>query len=221
MAKSFDQIIVFTDGSCSGNGKKCARGGYGIYFPCSEFNNTSDTFTIAPITNQRTELYAIYKALKQITENCEFNKIFIYSDSLYSINCVTLWVKNWEKNNWLGSDKKEIKNLDIIQPIHNIITNYNGKIIFRHVKAHTGNDTIEAIFNDRVDKLACEGTAKNCILVNNTAKNTVKKSTVKKSTVKKNTMEKNTVKKNTMEKNTVKKNTVKKSITKKIIHVET
>lgn len=170
MVNKFDQIIVFTDGSCSGNGKKCARAGYGIYFPCGEFNNTSDAFTIAPVTNQRAELYAIYKALTQITENYEFKKILIYSDSLYSIRCVTLWIKNWEKNNWIGTNKKEIKNLDIIKPIYDIINKHNGKIIFRHVKAHTGNDTIESIFNARADTLACEGTAKNCITLNKPVK---------------------------------------------------
>ena len=157
---ALDKIIVFTDGSCTNNGKKNAKAGVGVYFPCKEFNNISEAFTQTPITNQRAELYAIYKALTTITEHHEFNKIIIYSDSLYSIKCVTEWVKNWEKNNWKGSTKKPVLNQDLIRPINDILKRYEGKIMFKHVKAHTGNDTIEAIFNDVVDKLACNGTLK-------------------------------------------------------------
>ena len=161
MTKNFKNIIVFTDGSCVGNGKKNAKAGIGVHFPCKEFDDVSEAFTQSPITNQRAELYSIYKALTIITENSEFNKIIIYSDSLYSIKCMTEWIKNWEKNDWKGSTKKSVLNQDIIKPINDILKRHENKIIFRHVKSHTGNDTIEAIFNDVVDKLACEGTLKN------------------------------------------------------------
>ena len=158
--KKLDKIIVFTDGSCTNNGKKNAKGGIGVYFPCKEFEDVSEAFIQTPITNQRAELYAIHKALTIITENSEFNKVIIYSDSLYSIKCVTEWVKNWEKNNWKGSTKKPVLNQDLIRPINDMIKQHNGKITFKHVRSHTGDDTIEALFNDIVDKLACNGTLK-------------------------------------------------------------
>lgn len=161
MNKTLNNVIVFTDGSCINNGKKNAKAGIGVYFPCKEFDDVSEAFTKSPITNQRAELYAIYKALTIITENSEFKKIIIYSDSLYSIKCVTEWIKKWEKNDWKGSTKKSVLNQDIIKSINDILIRYENKIVFRHVKSHTGNDTIEAIFNDVVDKLACEGTLKN------------------------------------------------------------
>lgn len=158
--KVFDTIIVFTDGSCVNNGKKNAKGGIGVYFPCKEFNDISDAFIQTPITNQRAELYAIYKALLTITENSEFKKIIIYTDSLYSIKCVTEWIKKWETNNWKGSTKKPVLNQDLIRPINNILKQHENKIIFKHVRSHTNDDTIESIFNDVVDKLACKGTLK-------------------------------------------------------------
>lgn len=164
--RKFNEIIVFTDGSCCGNNckiKKTPIAGIGIYFPCSEFNNVSEPFTITPITNQRAELYAIYKTLKIVTEKCTFKKLFIYSDSLYSIRAVTLWIDTWEKNGWKTANKEDVKNLDIIKPIYEILNKYNSKIFFQHVKAHTGGTSIEAIFNKRVDELACEGTNKNIV----------------------------------------------------------
>jgi ribonuclease HI len=163
--KNFDDIICFTDGSCCKNGKPGATAGIGIYYPCKEFEDVSDTFVLAPITSQRAELYAIYCALKNITENCKFKKLFIYTDSLYSINSLTVWNEKWQQNNWIGTNKKEVKNLDIIKPISEILKKYEKKIVFTHVDGHNNKGAkegdINAIFNKRVDKLACEGTKKN------------------------------------------------------------
>ena len=93
-------IIVFTDGACTCNGKtQATRGGYGIYFPNKEMQDISREFTHKPITNQRAELYAIYKTLK-ITKNLSYKSLTIYTDSEYSINCITKWLSGWKKKNW-------------------------------------------------------------------------------------------------------------------------
>lgn len=159
--KTFNNIRVFTDGSCTGNGKKTAQAGIGVYFPNKEFDNISEKFTQEPITNQRAELYAIYEALKTITNNSTFNKITIYSDSVYSIKSLTEWIKKWENNNWKTANNKPVLNLDIIRPIYSILNEYENNIEFKHVRSHTGETTYEARGNDMVDKLACAGTLKN------------------------------------------------------------
>lgn len=159
--KNFNNIRVFTDGSCTGNGKKSAQAGIGVYFPNNEFDNISEKFTQEPITNQRAELYAIYQALKIITNNATFNKLTIYSDSIYSIKSLTEWIKKWEINNWKTANNKPVLNLDIIRPIYSILNEHKNKIEFKHVRSHTGETTYEAKCNDMVDKLACAGTLKN------------------------------------------------------------
>lgn len=155
--KKFKIIRVFTDGSCTGNGKPNAKAGIGIYFPNNEFDNVSEPFTQSPITNQRAELYAIYKTLNTIIDHCIFTKIVLYSDSLYSIKCVTEWAIKWAKDNWT----KDIKNLDIIKPLHSLYVQNKEKIEFKHVNSHTGKKTYAAKGNAEVDRLACEGTLKN------------------------------------------------------------
>ncbi len=106
-------IIVYTDGSCI-KGKKTLCG-YGIYFPNKELNNVSRPFKYTPLTNQRSELYAIYKALKLITTYIkDFKTIYIYSDSDYSIKSLTIWINNWKKNNWKTASNKPVLNQDII-----------------------------------------------------------------------------------------------------------
>jgi len=157
-----DNVIVFTDGSCTNNGYKNAEGGYGIHFPNGELNDISKKFTKAPVTNQRTELYAIYIALKRIFNRLKFKKVTVYTDSDYSINCLTKWMYSWEKNGWVNSTKQPVKNVDIIKKIKHIISDKKDIIKFIHVRSHTGKNTFEAIHNDIADKLAC-GYANTCV----------------------------------------------------------
>lgn len=159
MINILDKIIVFTDGACSGNGKKTAKGGIGIHFPNGEFTDISQKFTESPVTNQRAELYAIQLALETIIKGATFNEITIYSDSRYSIKSLTEWIKNWEKNNWKNAAGKPVMNQDLIKPINRILKNIKGKVIFTHVKAHTGGSSFESVGNDKADKLATAGSA--------------------------------------------------------------
>jgi ribonuclease HI len=154
-----DTIVVFTDGSYkkTKNGILC---GYGIYFPNEEIKNISKKFTKKPLTNQRAELYAIYKAIKKIIENIGFKKIEIYTDSEYSIKSLTEWIINWKKNNWKTSNNKEVLNQDIIKKIDKKIQKYKNKIFFFHVKAHTNKKDYQSICNDMADQLAKQGAQK-------------------------------------------------------------
>jgi len=62
MKEQKDIIKVFTDWSYTKN-KTSVKCGYGIYFPNNELANISKKFNKPPITNNRAELYAIYKAI--------------------------------------------------------------------------------------------------------------------------------------------------------------
>jgi ribonuclease HI len=149
------EIIVFTDGSfIKSKNNKDDLCGYGIHFPNGEFEDQSKKFTKTPLTNQRAELYAIYKAIKIITNSNKDINIKIYTDSEYSIKSLTIWINNWKQNNWISSTGKPVMNQDIIKKIDNLIIEHNGNIKFQHVRSHTGNKDYESIHNDIVDKLA-------------------------------------------------------------------
>lgn len=143
-------IKVFTDGSKTPN-----RCGYGIHFIDLNIDDISKKFKKYPLTNQRAELYAIYKALKIITKKYNFKQIEIYTDSEYSIKSLTIWIKKWEKNDWKTAQNKPVLNVDIIKKINNIMSNNIGKIKFIHVKAHTNKDDYNSIHNAIADRLAC------------------------------------------------------------------
>ena len=145
------QILVFTDGSFIKHLNKC---GYGVFFPNSEYKNISRRFKIEPLSNQRAELYAIYKAIKRVNKNNKAQDIKIYTDSEYSIRSLTLWIKTWKENNWIASTNKPVANQDIIKKIDNMMTKHTGKIEFKHVRSHTGKKDFESLNNEIVDKLA-------------------------------------------------------------------
>jgi len=153
------QVSVYTDGSYFiRNGKKMC--GYGVFFPDGELTNISRPFTHEPLTNQRAELYAIYKAIYYVTTKLDVDVINIYSDSGYSIDSMTKWIKGWKKKGWKLASGKDVKNLDLMKKLDLITNNFNGKINYTHVYSHTGRQDERSKNNDAVDKLAKEGALK-------------------------------------------------------------
>ena len=151
-------IEIFTDGSYSPKGDKC---GYGVHFYNVNVTDISRPFTHLPLTNQRAELYAIYRGIGTIIKRYDFDELIIYTDSAYSIGCFTKWIDNWKKNNWKTSANKDVKNVDIIKKVDNYLSvkKYKDKIKFEHVKAHTTNNDYKSAGNRRADELAVNGSA--------------------------------------------------------------
>jgi ribonuclease HI len=156
---------VFVDGACSNNGKEGATAGIGVYIPKKDIKISQNLLNFFAetniedntVSNNRAELCAIYKALLVLSKGK--TDINIYSDSQYSINCLTKFYPNWVKQNKL----KGKKNLDIIQPIMALQCMVSNKVSFIHINSHTKRpDETTAEFyvwngNDIVDKLAVVG----------------------------------------------------------------
>jgi ribonuclease HI len=150
-------VIIFTDGSCMKKPNQTPKCGYGIHFPNNEFKDISRPFTHGELTNQRAELHAIYKGIRTVTKNMEFDILNVYTDSEYSIKSLTVWIKNWKKNGWKGSNKKPVANQDIIKKIDEYLEKNKGKIFFHHVRSHTGKKDYYSLGNEKADKLATDG----------------------------------------------------------------
>lgn len=163
-------IIAFTDGSAVNNGKLNCRAGIGVWFP-----DFPEEYISAPIigikeTNIRAELFAIRECLRKveakILPKSTYKTLIIYTDSLYSINALTLWAKKWSINNWRKSDGNKIINLKLIQNIYVKMNNYPIKIEFKYVRGHQKKpdcDSKESAYkiwegNVKADKLAKNAT---------------------------------------------------------------
>lgn len=107
-------IRIYTDGSSLSNGKSNAWGGVGVFFGPADKRNISEPLSGTKQTNQRAELMAMVRALEVAPKD---RKIVIVSDSKYSIDCVTDWFHNWQRNNWVNSSKKPVENKDLVQKI--------------------------------------------------------------------------------------------------------
>jgi len=128
--------IIYTDGSFANNA--C---GFGVVI----ITSTGDRFTSygrVPLepTNNVAELYAIYVALSLVKGD-----VILYTDSRYSIACLTTYVHNWIKNGWTG-----VANGDIIR---GTFEQMQGRDVnLQYVPAHTGID-----MNEEADQLANKG----------------------------------------------------------------
>jgi ribonuclease HI len=135
-------LLIYTDGSYKDN-----VGGYGVVI--IENNNIKEYYghIVAPCTNQVAELTAIKVALSNIGNN---TKVHIRSDSMYSIDCFTKYIKTWKKNGFITTEKKPVKNQQLIKDIDALM---EGKqITFEHVYSHRGE-----YYNEMVDQLAEKG----------------------------------------------------------------
>lgn len=96
-------------------------------------------------TNNLGELTAILRLLQATAETGE--ELHILADSQYAINVVSKWRLGWKKRGWTKTDKKPIKNLELIQEIDRAME--GRRVTFEWVKGHAGHH-----MNERADDLA-------------------------------------------------------------------
>ncbi|KAI9819792.1 MAG: hypothetical protein M1832_003867 [Thelocarpon impressellum] len=145
-------LRIYTDGSSLGNGQHGAVSGVGVYFGDGDDRNVSEALAGPRQTNQRAELTAVYRALDIAPRHRE---VCIYTDSSYSINCVTVWHLNWKRNNWRTSAGKAVENRDLIEDILRKIEERNAlnvETTFQWIKGHANDPG-----NVEADRLAVNG----------------------------------------------------------------
>lgn len=144
-------LKIYCDGACSGNPGE-AGSGIAVY---AENQTLPDLFFggyDAVGTNNTAELKALHRALVIASVNNKESHIF--SDSKYSIECITNWAYGWKKKGWKKSGG-EIKNLDLIKEMHAFYEIHKGRLTISHVKGHAG---IEG--NELADRMAVMAIAK-------------------------------------------------------------
>ena len=105
------EIIIYTDGGCSGNP---GPGGWGIVI-IADGEEREMSGGEKMTTNNRMELSAAINALTAVynTERLRARPIQFYTDSQYVKNGITSWVANWKKNGWRTAAKKPVLNQDL------------------------------------------------------------------------------------------------------------
>ncbi|KAJ6032536.1 Ribosomal protein L9/RNase H1 N-terminal [Penicillium herquei] len=146
-------LRIYTDGSSLRNGTPLASAGVGVYFgPGDSSRNVSEPLKGTRQTNQRAELTAILRAIDIAPRHRD---VTIFTDSKYSIDCVTVWFINWRRNNWMTKDKKPVENRDLVESILVKIEERQElkvKTLFQWIKGHANDPG-----NEAADRLAVNG----------------------------------------------------------------
>mgnify|MGYP005942288377 FL=1 len=136
-----EEVIIYTDGACSGNP---GPGGWGAILMINE-NKKEISGGNKNTTNNVMELTAVIEALKLLKRPCNVN---LYSDSAYVVNAFLQgWIYNWVKKGWKTSGKEPVKNKEIWQELYDLTKIH--KVNFIKVKGHSDNK-----YNNRCDELA-------------------------------------------------------------------
>jgi ribonuclease HI len=141
-------LEIYTDGSCKSLAQVrfggwsfiALRGGEFLYRASGSEQET---------TNQRMELAAIRNALVFASQNrYPSEKVYIYSDSAYAINCYQKqWYDKWLQNGWVNSCGQPVANADLWQDIIPYFDNF--WYYFDKVRGHADN-----YWNNECDRLA-------------------------------------------------------------------
>ena len=136
-------VIIYTDGACSGNP---GPGGWGaVLFYGRQQKELSGG--AKNTTNQRMELTAAVKALEALNQPCS---VTLYSDSAYLVNAFKQhWLDNWLKNGWVNAKKQPVENQDLWKKLAALSGTHD--IDWQKVKGHAGNQ-----YNEVCDRLARE-----------------------------------------------------------------
>ena len=137
-------IIIYTDGACSGNP---GPGGYGAIVLTPEGRVRELGGREPATTNNRMELQAAISALRCV--ETAPGLIGIYTDSTYLISGITRWLHGWKRNDWRRGDGVAILNRDLWEELDRLVSQRHPRISWDYVRGHQGHPA-----NSRCDQIA-------------------------------------------------------------------
>ena len=136
-------VEIYSDGACRGNP---GPGGWGALL---RYNKEEKELWggEAATTNNRMELMAAIRALEALTRR---SHVKLYTDSIYVMKGITVWIHTWKRKGWRTADKKPVKNEDLWRRLDELAAKHD--IEWHWVKGHAGHPE-----NERADQLANRG----------------------------------------------------------------
>ena len=135
------EVILYTDGACSGNP---GPGGWGCVLIYGGVRKELSGYA-EETTNNRMELTAPIEGLRALKEPC---RVTLYSDSAYLVNAFRQgWIVKWQQNGWRTAAKEPVLNQDLWRELLRLMGIHEVEL--RKVKGHADNE-----YNNRCDELA-------------------------------------------------------------------
>lgn len=135
-------VILYTDGACSGNP---GPGGWGAILKHPASGSVKELGGgEASTTNNRMELTAAIEGLRAVKGERPL-AVRLVSDSEYVIKGLTEWIKGWIANNWRRGKKAgapPVKNDDLWKTLYELTQGFD--MTYEHVRGHSGHPENEA-----------------------------------------------------------------------------
>lgn len=151
MNQSQVEVILFTDGACSGNP---GPGGWGFVMRhTATGKELVRSGGMAETTNNQMELMAVIEGLSALQRP---TRVEVVSDSTYVLNGLSSWMANWKKLGWkrlVNKRLEEVKNVELWKRLDELASRH--ELIFTKIKGHSGHPE-----NERCDRLAVEESRK-------------------------------------------------------------
>ena len=147
-----DELIIYTDGGCSGNP---GPGGWGFVIVDNSGEESIHSGGESITTNNRMELTAVIEALRLVTAHPEWNEspITIFTDSQYVQKGMTQWISGWKRNGWKTASKQPVKNKELWLVLDELTARINPR--WKWVKGHAGihyNEICDSLTQDEIAK---------------------------------------------------------------------
>lgn len=135
------EVMLYTDGACSGNPGPGGWGAVLVYKSVKKEMSGGEKST----TNNKMELMAAIEGLSALKEPC---RVTLVSDSKYLVDGMTKgWAKGWKAKGWRKSDGKPALNVELWEKLLELDEYHTIK--YEWIKGHAGHE-----YNERCDALA-------------------------------------------------------------------
>lgn len=146
---NFDCILMYADGSCSGNP---GPGGHAaVLYRIVNGEVIKETFESGgenKTTNNRMEMLAVIAGLERIKKD-EVLPIVVRTDSQMLVRGMNEWLPEWIENGWRKSKGKPVANRDLWEKLLELTEGRN--VSFEWVRGHADDP-----MNKEVDRLAIQ-----------------------------------------------------------------
>ncbi|KAH3758813.1 ribonuclease H1 [Pelomyxa schiedti] len=157
-----EDLVLYADGSCKNNGKKVnLRAGVGVFHEEYSSLNVCESWSesLGQPTNQRAELVAAIRAIQKAKAKAPLRTLEIRTDSVYVVNGMKQWIKNWKKNGWQSASRAPVCNKDLWQTLDALASDtlIAKNIVWTHCAGHSGiygNEMANKLANDAADQSA-------------------------------------------------------------------
>lgn len=139
------EVVAYTDGSSIKALKGGYHGGAGVVL-IYKGKMKEISHPIPEGTNNISELTAAILALEVLKEPC---RVTLYTDSQYTIKCMTEWLRGWRSRGWKTASGNPVKNIELVKKLADLCNKHT--VVWKWVKGHNGD-----LLNEKADELACK-----------------------------------------------------------------